>query len=658
MKGEPRFAFFSIQIRCVFDCSTGSMFEFVRSHHRLIQIVLALIAVPFAFWGVDSYVRSTDHSREIASVGGQPINQIEFNQALRDQQEQMRSMFGRAFDPDKFDTAESRQALIDQLIDRHLLATETARGNLTITDEELRDTILAIAAFQDAGKFSKERYEQAVRAQGMSPAMFESRLRGDLTLRQLTGAMESSGMLSRTALARWQRINEEEREVEEYVLQPGQFLSDAQVTPDAVKKYYEENKKTFEVPQQVSAEYLALSLDKLAEQTVVSEDDLKAWYDGHQAQYRTPEQRQASHILIGVPKGAPDAERARAKKRAEELLVQVKKNPAGFADLAGRNSQDPGSAAKGGDLGLFSRGMMVKSFDDAAFALKEGEISGVVESDFGFHIIKLARIQPEGGRPFAEVSGEIERELRKQQAQKKFAEIAETFSNLVYEQADSLQPAADRLKLRIQRTTLFSKRNAAEVAPALNNEKLLNALFSDDAIKNKRNTEAVETAPNTLVAARVIEFQPAKIKELAEVEAAIGLILRTREAARLALKRAGEILAELRKGGNADVKWAVPKVVSLQNPQGLVAEALSAVFKADVAKLPAFTMAEVSGSAQAIYRIARINQPQVVDADKRKAREQQLYGTFGQTESDAFLASLREKSTVVVNKESLERKER
>jgi peptidyl-prolyl cis-trans isomerase D len=634
------------------------MFEFVRSHHRLIQIVLALIAVPFAFWGVDSYVRSTDHSREIASVGGQPINQIEFNQALRDQQEQMRSMFGRAFDPDKFDTAESRQALISQLIDRRLLATETARGNLTITDEELRDTILAIAAFQDAGKFSKERYEQVARAQGMSPAMFESRLRGDLTLRQLTGAIESSGMLSRTALARWQRINEEEREVEEYVLQPGQFLSDAQVTPDAVKKYYEENKKTFEVPQRVSAEYLGLSLDKLAEQTVVSEDELKAWYDGHQAQYRTPERRQASHILIGVPKGAPDAERAKAKKRAEELLVQVKKNPAGFADLAGRNSQDPGSAAKGGDLGLFSHGMMVKPFDDAAFALKEGEISGVVESDFGFHIIKVARIQPEGGRPFAEVSGEIERELRKQQAQKKFAEIAETFSNLVYEQADSLQPAADRLKLRIQRTTLFSKRNAAEVAPALNNEKLLNALFSDDAIKNKRNTEAVETAPNTLIAARVIEFQPAKIKELAEVEAAIGLILRTGEAARLARKRAEEILAELRKGGNADVKWAAPKVVSLQNPQGLVAEALSAVFKADVAKLPAFTMAEVSGSAQAIYRIAKINQPQVVDADKRKAREQQLYGTFGQTEFEAFLASLREKTAVAVNKESLERKER
>ena len=635
------------------------MFEFVRNNNRLIQIVLAVMMVPFAFWGIDSYVRSNDSSREIANVGGQAIGTNEFNEALRNQQAQMRSMFGKSYDPERFDTPESRQQLINSLIERRLVALEAARGNLTMTDDMLRESILAIGPFQDNGKFSRERYEQAVRAQGMTTQGFEALLRGDMVLRQLTSAIETTAITPKSVLSRWQALQEQEREISSLVFQPAQFLDAAQVTQESVTQYYESNKKTFETPLKLGAEYLVLSIDKLAEQAPpVSEDEIRSAYEARKTQYQTPEERRASHILIAAPKSAPEAERAKARAKAEELLAQARKNPAGFADLARKNSQDPGSAAKGGDLGMFSRGMMVKPFDDAAFALKEGELSGVVESDFGFHIIKLASIKPAGGKPLSEVHAELEQELRKQGAQKKFTEIAETFSNLVYEQADSLQPAAERFKLTIQRTPMFAKADAASAAPVLNNDKLLNALFGDDAVKNKRNTEAFEVAPNTLVAARVAEAEPSRTKTLAETDAAIRLILRTKEAAKLAQQRAEKTAEELRKGPAPGLSWSAPKVVSRQNPLDLPPDAINAVFRADVSRLPAYATAEMPGAAYAVFRIASVTQPQIVDADKRNKRGDALNQSVSRSDFDSYLGALRSKTKVAVNTENLVRKER
>jgi peptidyl-prolyl cis-trans isomerase D len=638
------------------------MFDFVRNNHKLIQVMLALIAVPFAFWGVDSYVRSTDRSREIASVGGTPINQNEFNQALRQQQDQMRSMLGPRYDAERFDTAESRQALIGALVDNRLLATEAARGKLTLPDEDLRKLILGIGAFQDNGKFSGQRYEDILRSQGMTKTDFEARLRSEQVLHQLNDAIASTAIVSKISVARWQAVNEQEREVSETLFQPAQFLSQVKITPDAVKQYYDANNKIFEEGQQVSAEYLVLSIDTLAQQATASEEDIKSWYDAHFAQFANPGQRQARHILVAVGKTASPADRAKARIKAESLLAQVKKNPTSFAEVAKKNSDDPGSAAKGGDLGAFSRGMMVKPFDDAVFAMKQGEISGIVESDFGFHIIKLDAIVPPSAKSLAEVHAEVEHEVRKLQAQKKFTELAESFSNMVYEQPDSLQPAAERFKLQIQHTGLFGKRNVAAAAPALNNPKMLDALFSDDAIKNKRNTEAIETAPNTLVAARVTQSQPARIRALTEVGPAIELILRTKEASNLARQHAEAALAELQKGGTgsgvADLKWSAPKAVSRQNPLDLKPDSVKAIFSADVTKLPAYAVAEAGEAAHALYRVSAVYQPPVVEVDKRKKREDDLKSTLTREDFEVYLAALRAKSKVVVNKESLERKDR
>jgi peptidyl-prolyl cis-trans isomerase D len=519
---------------------------------------------------------------------------------------------------------------------------------------------MGIPAFVVDGKFSKDRYQQIAAAQNMTTLQLDETLRTDSAQRQLTESIESTDIVSRSALAQWRTINEQERDVEEAQIQPAQFLASAKVTPEAEKEYYDSNAKLFEESLQVTAEYIVLSADKLAQQVAVTDDQLKAWYDAHLAQLGAQEKRQARHILVSSPKSASPADRAKARAKAESLLAEVRKSPGAFAEIAKKNSDDQGSAAKGGDLGEFGRGMMVKPFEDAVFGMKPGQISNVVETDFGYHIIKLEAVK---GVTFDNMRADVEREVRKQEGQKKFSEMADAFNNLVYDQPDSLQPAVDRFKLPVQRTAMFAKRDAAQAAPALNNEKMLTALFSDDTVKNKHNTEAIETAPYTLVSARVVESKPARIKTLGEVRTAIDLIVQTKEATNLARQHAEAVLAELKKGGTgagvAELKWGPTKIVSRQNPLDLKKDAIDAIFHADAAKLPAYAIAEGGqGGTQSVFRIAKVTQPQIIDTDKRKQRDQQLTATMSREDYDSYLAALRAKSKVVVNTASVERKER
>ena len=422
------------------------MFDAVRNNKKIVQIFLALIILPFAFFGLDSYVRSTGTGDDIAKIGDIKITQQQFQQAMRDQQERLRAQMKGELDPKLLDTPEARQAILDDLVDQRLLMLEASKKKMFVSDDVIRRTIGSIDAFNADGKFSAERYEAALRGQGMTPAGFEAQLRQDLTLQQLAGAIGQSGVTPRTVIDHVLAIQTEKREVMEYRLAIDDFLGKVKLADGAAKKFYDENAKQFELPEQAKAEYVVLSMETIGAQLTVSEAEVKAWYEGHKDKFQQPEERRASHILIASEKLGKD----KAKAKAEEVFKAVQKNPAGFADLAKKNSDDPGSAEKGGDLGFFGSGMMVKPFEEATFKLKEGEISGIVESDFGFHIIKLTGIHAAKEKPLAEVKGEIEAELKKTASSRKFAEAAEAFSNLVYEQSDSLKPVADKLKLEIR----------------------------------------------------------------------------------------------------------------------------------------------------------------------------------------------------------------
>ncbi len=630
------------------------MFDLVRNNKRLVQIILALIVLPFAFWGIESFQRGTGTVQDLAQVGGQQITLQEFAQAQRDQQERLRSLLGRNFDPALLDSAEQRTELLDGLIQQRLLAMQAAKSNLVVTDQQLRDIITGLPAFQENGRFSKARYDAMLRAQGMSDVVFEARLRRDVEMQQLNGAVAESSIVSKAQALRILAIQGEQREVSEVVLSHEQFSGEVKLAPEAVKAYYDGHPSEFLVPDRVKAEFVVLNAAALAALETVSEADLRAWYD--------------SNV------GAKFAERTAAKKKAEELLAQLKAAPEKFSEIAKQNSQDPGSKDNGGDLGFFARGSMVKPFEEAVFKLKPGQTSGIVETDFGFHIIKLAGIKPakdgEGeqrqashiliGAPaaakdFQAMRGDIERDLKKQRLGKKFAEAAEVFTNLAYEQPDSLQPIADKFKLKVQQSGWLSRKADTSAGP-LNNQKILDALFSPDSLKSKHNTEVVDAGGDTLLVARVSEHKPAAVRPLDEVKAEISKKLIEQESMALANKRGAAKYAEVQQGKDAGVAWGAAKLVGRQGKPAVHPDALKVIFSADVSKLPVYLGVELRDRGYGLYRISRVIEAPPPDEASEKGVREQLARQLAQQDYAAYVASLKARTKIEINKAALEKK--
>ena len=629
------------------------MFDFVTKHKRLLQFVLALMIVPpFAFWGIQWTQRETAGAGEVASVGGQKITDQEFGEALRQQQERVRGLLKGNYDPAIFDSPALRLELLEGMISQRLMMQHATRNYLTVSDEMLVETTKAIPAFQVDGKFSRDRYDAALRNERMSSEAFDAALRRDLLMQQLTGALAESGLASKAVSRQFAQLRAQQREIAEYRIQADAQLAQSKITADAIRAFYDGNPARFQVPEEVGVEYLVLSTDTLLASEQVGSDEIKAYYESNVSRYGEPEQRRASHILIAVKSGADDAEKAGARERAAQILSQLRKSPASFAELAKRNSGDTGSASKGGDLGFFSRGMMVRPFEDAAFRLKPNQIGDLVESDFGFHIIRITGVKAGKMKSLGEARPEIERELKRQRAGKRFAEAAEAFSNLVYEQADSLKPAAERFRLPIQLAQGITRQSAS--IPALNNPKLLAALFADDSIKNRRNTEAVETAPNTLVSARVVNHKPASRRPFDEVKGEIASELAREEALALARRQGAERLEEFRKGKVPAARFGATRLVSRDNPQDLGPEALSQIFRADASKLPAYVGAE-SKNGYVIYRVGGVIDVQP-DETRQRSAQSELGRASGTQEFKSFLDGLRADTKVEINRAVLEKK--
>jgi peptidyl-prolyl cis-trans isomerase D len=633
-------------------------FDAVRNNKRVVQVFLALITLPFAFWGVDSYVRNAGAGADLASVGDSKITKQQFDQAWRSQQDRLRQVLGASFSPESMNTPAAKLAVLNSLIDQRLLLLEANKQRLGASDDLLRGVISKIPALQENGQFSMARYQAALASQGMSQAQFEAQLRQDLTLQQVVGAIADTGIAGSTVSDRMLRTQAEERQVAEWRIGPEPFAGQVKVEVSAVQKYYEENAKRFEVAEQVKVDYLVLSLDSLSAQLTPSAAEVTAWYESHKERYQQAEERRASHILI-LASGDTDKEKARAK--AEDVLQEVQKSPTRFAELAREYSEDPGSAEKGGDLGFFGRGMMVKPFEDAVFKLRENELSTLVQSEFGYHIIRLTGVKPGKQRSLAEVRSEIEDELRRQAASRRFAEAAEAFTNMVYEQSDSLLPAAEKFGLKVRQSDWLPRSPAPELLAALGqlgNQKVLAAIFSDDSLKNGRNTEVVEVAPNTLLAARVNEHRPAVTKPFETVKAEIEVALKAKQASALARAAGEDRVSALQQGAEDKIAWSPVGKVSRQAVRQLPAVALKAIFQADVKKLPVYVGAEVGGGNYMLYKIIAVSHPEKIDDNRRQALQRE-YGTIvGQEDFAAYVTGLRQQYKIDINKSALEGGER
>ncbi len=619
------------------------MFDFVQEKKRIVQVVLALIILPFAFWGVDSY-RKSGGAAPLATVNGEKIGQHEFDNALNQQQQRIREMAGPNFDPAFFDKPEIKHSILDSLVTQHLLGIEARNADLSLTDEQLAQIIASIPAFQVEGKFDKQRYEEVLRDKGMNRQEFESRVRQDLLTRQLTDAYTQNGYSSNAVAANLIRLSEQTRVVAVANLDADAFTKQVKLPDEAINDYYTKNAHEFQLPERANVEYVVLSADSLLPQVTVPEEEAKQYYEDHLSEFGTQEQRQAAHILIGVPKQASDAEKQAAKAKAEDILKQVKQAPAKFAALAKQYSEDPGSAANGGDLGLFGRGAMVKPFEDSVFSLKAGELSDLVQTDYGFHIIKLVAIKPAKVQSYGEVRGMIVQRLKLQHANDKFAELAEKFNNTVYEQSDSLKPAAELAKAEVQRGVWLSK---GQAPTELWTDKVLHAVFSEDVLKNKRNTNAIEVAPNKVLAARVVEYKPASTRPLAEVAAGIRQKLEKQAAADMAVQQGQKLLEQLQRGEKVAVNWKAAQTISRKQHAGVEPELLKAVFRADAAKLPVY-VGVVGQNGYALARIDAVKDVASVDENKASGLAQQIRQLTGEELLMAYLADARKRASITM----------
>lgn len=622
------------------------MFDSIRSHRRWLMLFLLLLVFPsFVVTGIYGYNQFVGRDNAIAKVDGQPITQPELDAAHREQMDRLRSMFGAQFDPRMFDTPQARAATLDNLLSERALQREAQAEHVFVSEQRLREVIAAEQVFQQDGKFSYDRYRQVLAAQGLTELGFEQRVQQDLARQTLLQAVAASAVVPRSVSEQVRRLADEQREIRELRFDPKEFRPKVTVTETQIKAFYDSNQREFQTPESVKAEYIVLTLDDVSAQTPApSEADLRAYYEQNKSRFGQDEQRRASHILLSAGEGGTAGDKAGAKKRAEELLARVKANPAEFEKLARENSKDPGSASSGGDLGWFGRGMMVKPFEDAAFSLGEGQISGVVETDFGFHVIRVTGVRGAATKPFEEVRAQIEADLRRESAGKRFAEVAEQFSNAVYEQADGLKPVADKLKLSVQTVETLTRAGAPARpnTPQIFTPRVIEALFSPESIEKKRNTEAIEVASNTLVSARVVEHRPAAVRPLSEVSAMIKLQVEQTEAARLAREAGEQKLAALQKSAS-DAGFSASRTISRSRPEGLPAAAVNAVMRAPADKLPAFVGASLDGGSYGIFQVVSSKVPDTSEPSQAQAQARALAQVFGAADDSAYIAALRTK---------------
>ncbi len=626
------------------------MFDFFRKHMRLLQFVLVVLIVPsFVFLGVQGYRGLGEGAKQsVAKVAGQSITQAEWDEAHREQVQRVRRQNPNV-DPKLFDSPEARQQTLEVLIRQRVMLVTAEQLHLGTTDDRLQRLFATDPQFASIRNPDGSINKELLAAQGMSSDVFARRLRQDLSVNQVLLGVSGTGFVSAGSADQALDAYFQQREVVLQRFDAASYAGRVHPTDSDLEAYYKDPAHTvqFQAPEQASIEYLVLDLDAMGQQVAINEEDLARYYTENAARYTTPEERRASHILIAADKALPAAERATAKAKAEALLADISKNPQAFAELAQKNSQDPGSAVKGGDLDFFGRGAMVKPFEDVAYELKVGETSGVVETDFGYHIIRVTDKRGGDRRSFDSVRPEIEAEVRRQLAQQKFSEAAADFTNLVYEQSDSLKPAVDKYKLALKTAQGVTRRPAPGATGPLASSKFLDALFTNDALRNKRNTDAVETAANQLVSGRIVQYEAAHALPLADVKEQVRARVVSAQAAALAQSEGKARLAALQQAPQTDI-GIEPRRISRLQIQELGKATTLAVLSVNPKKLPAFVGIDLGPDGYVVAKVQKVIGRDPVLADAAQARSQ-YEQAWADAETQAYFGALKVRLKVQVD---------
>ncbi len=626
------------------------MFDFIRANTRVLFFILLVLIIPsFVFVGVDGYQRmdqGANHS--VAKVAGSKISQAEWDAAHRQRTELMLGQQPDR-DPRSFDTSEEKLQSLEGLVRQRVVAAAAKDLHMVISDERLNRLFYADPQYANLRNAEGVLDKSRLADRNSSPGHLVAQLRQSYSDQQvIRGVTDSVVAGSAVARATFDALFQQ-REVQVLSFRTQEQIAGVKPSDADIEAFYRDpvNAARFKAAEQADIEYVVLDIESMKKGVVVGEDALKEYYKQNLPRFTAPEERRASHVLIKAGKEASSADRAKAKAKAEGLLAEIRAKPASFAEVARKNSDDPGSAERGGDLDFFGRKFMVKPFEDAVFSLQKiGDLSGLVETDYGFHIIQLTGQRGGEIRPFESVRTELENEVRTEQAQKKFAEVATEFSNVVYEQADSLKPAAEKFKLEIQSAKAVTRNPQAEPGSVLLNARLLELLFADDSVRNKRNTEAVDLGRSRLAAARVVKHTPARLLPFEEVRDSVRLAVTMQQAAALARKEGLAKLAALKEAPETPLTEPVLKLSRLQS--GKVPEPLlSAVLRAPTASLPSFLGVDLGEQGYLVVKVTK-----VLPSDDDPVRSRTQYSQiWADAEARAYYAALKKRFKAKISAE-------
>jgi len=627
----------------------------------LTGIILALLVVPFALWGINSYfTASSDNS--VATVNGDPIQPNDFQRAYQNQYSRMQQMYGQAFRPELIDEKALRQQTLDMLVSQTLLSQQITKDHYAVGDAQLVDTIRKMPAFQVAGKFSQQSYVATLAASGMSPDQFESRERQSMVMGQMQSSIQSSAIATPAELTSELAARDQQRQIAYLMVDGKRFLDKAQASDADIQAYYKAHQAEFMTPEKVSLAYVELDEAQLAKQVAAPSDaDLQAQYQQQLDKYKQDETRDARHILITVKPGDAAADAA-AKAKAEDILKQLK-GGADFAKLAAQYSQDPGSAKQGGELGKVSRGMMVKPFEDALFAIaKPGDIAGPVKTQYGYHLIQLESVQEAQVKPFAEVKAQILADYQKKAADDKYYALGEKLADIAYEHPQSLDEVSKQLGLPVQTVDDVTRDTGAFVA---SNPDVRKAAFSEQVLTQGNNSEPIQLGPNHAVVIRVKGHTPSTALPLADVKDKIAAIVKQQHAAEDAAKFAASLQDQLKKGqdpaavaksAGAGVTLVSPGFVS-RDQKGVAPEILSAAFSAPQPPTGGHSYADVDlGTGRALLVVSAVKPGDAAGlSDQQKLADMNsLSREDGAQEFAAYLAFLKQNAKVEVNSKNLD----
>lgn len=620
-------------------------------------IILALVAVPFALWGINAYFEGGGRVN-VAEVNGADISVDSYRRSLEEQRRSLQRMFGRGVDPRLFDTPAFRQQVLDSLIDDLLFVAEVESQGYRASTADLARQIRSVPQFQRDGQFDPKLYEALVRNEGRDVRSYEAGLQQNFALRQAQSGFDQSALLMPSDVESLLKLQGQEREATIAMLRPARLRGRVQVSAQDIEQEYQANAARYTTTERVRIEYIRLAASDLAAGIRISDEDVRKAMAETAASTVGKEERRARHILIKLASGADAKAEQAAMDKIQGLRAKLTSG-ADFATLARQNSEDPGSAAQGGDLGFVGRGVMVKEFEQALFALKKAELSAPVRTSFGLHLVQLTDIKKPPAAPVV-ARAKLEADLKTRKAEERFFELSEKLNNLVYEQPDSLKPAAETLGLGIQTSDWFTRSGGSGM---LANPKLIEAAFDPEVLTQGRNSNVIELGPNSLLALRIHAHEPPRQQPLAEVRAQIEAALIAKAAHAEAGRLAEEALAKLRAGQAFD---AVTKQYGMEllgqraygrKTSGVEPSVLGALFKAahPQATEPVFGNTTLADGTVAVFALKRVIEPAKSDSKDAEAQSlrKALEARRGREFLESYRAGLRQQAKIKVYKDQM-----